>query len=146
MKMYYGGVPVNSMKVRHYETSTNDATLKASDMQSGITAYARGEKITGTGKSFEFANYGAIYTNVATPIPSTINVIEVASLDYPVQHLIALNDMCNIDFSTSQAIGNVVIDGMAYPMTVIASSGQLTVSCEKTIKLEVFYGKDNYVI
>lgn len=145
MKIMYNGTPIKSANIKHYEISTNDATLKASDMQAGVTAYARGQKITGTGKSFEFANYGSMYTNVSTIIPSSINVIEITSLNYPIQHFIALNNMYNIDFSISQTIGEVIIDGEAFPMTVTVSNNEMTVSCNKTIKIEVFYGKDNYV-
>lgn len=144
MKMFYGGVPVNSMKVKHYEVSTNDATLKPSDMQAGVTAYAKGQKVTGTGKSFEFANYGAVYTNVPLVVPTVINIVEISSLNYPVQLSIALSNMKNVDFSSIQTIGSIVIDGTAYPITVVVSNGKMTISCEKTLKLEIFYGKDNY--
>lgn len=40
------------------EPSTYDADLTPVDMQLGRTAYVKGEKITGTGKCFEFAEYG----------------------------------------------------------------------------------------
>lgn len=40
------------------EPSTYDADLTPVDMQLGRTAYVKGEKITGTGKCFEFATYG----------------------------------------------------------------------------------------
>lgn len=144
MKMIYGGTPVKSLKVKHYEVSTSDATVQPSDVQAGVTYYARGTKGVGTGRCFEFASYGFVYTNVPTPIPSTINVVEVASLDYPVQLTIALNKMYNVDFSTSQNIGNIIIDGQSYPLTIVVSNNRMTISCDKTIKLEIFYGRDNY--
>lgn len=141
----YGGTPVNSLKVRHYEVSTNDATLKASDLQSGVTAYARGQKVTGTGKSFEFAFYGQFETNFAMPIPSNINVIEVASTNHPVQLTTILSDMKNLDFSNEIKVASVIVDGVAYDITVQVSYNMLNILCEKDISLEVFYGKDNYV-
>lgn len=144
MKMIYGGTPVNSMKIKHYEMDTNDCTMEASDLQAGVTGVSKGRKITGTGKCFEFASYGSIYTNVPRSIPTDINIIEVASLNYPVQLSIALNNMNGIDFSTSQNIGSVVVDGQSYSLTAIVSDNKMTISCEKTIKLEIFYGRDNY--
>lgn len=144
MKLIYGGVPYNTTKVRHYSVDTNDATCEPSAVQAGLTYYANGKKEVGTGKSFEFANYGFIYTNVSFPVPSIINIVEIASLNYPVQLSVALSDMKNIDFSISQTIGSVVVDGQSYPITVVVSDGEITVSCDKTIKLQIFYGRDNY--
>ena len=144
MKLMYGNVPVKSLNINYFEQDTNDCTMVASDLQAGITAVARGQKITGTGKSFEFAYYGAVKTNQAQYIPNNINVVEIASLDYPIRHAIALTDMENIDFSTQQIVGYVTVDGMEYDVKVQAVNNFLTLSCEKTIFLEIFYGKDNY--
>ena len=71
----------------------------ASDLQAGKTAVARGQKITGTGKSFEFANYGELRTNADRFVPSNINVIEVSSMEYPIKLSISLTEMVDIDFS-----------------------------------------------
>ena len=35
MKLIYGNTPVKSMNVNYYEKNTNDATMKASDLQVG---------------------------------------------------------------------------------------------------------------
>lgn len=145
MKMMYGGTPVNSLKVRHYEVSTNDATLKASDLQAGVTAYARGQKVAGTGKSFEFAQYGRFETNFPMPIPDNINVIEIASTDNPIQLAIPLSDMKNLDFSNINKVATVIVDGVSYDINVQVSYNLLNVTCEKDIRLQVFYGKDNYI-
>lgn len=144
MKMYYGGTPIKSLNVRHYELSTNDATVQPSDLQSGVTCYARGQKITGTGKAFEFASYGELETNVPDYTPVSINVIEIASLEYPIRSSYALNDMKDIDFSTEQTIGFVTIDGVEYPITAKVEGVLITLGCEKTIALEIFYGRDRY--
>lgn len=145
MKMMYGGKPVKSMKAHVFDVNSNDATMIASDLQAGKTAYSKGKKVTGTGKSFEFANYGNIFTNVATIIPSMINIVEIASLNYPVQLSIELTTMKNLDFSVSQSIGNIIIDGTTYPVTVSVIDNKIKLSCDKTIKLQIFYGRDNYV-
>ena len=52
--------------------------------------------------------------------------------------------MYSMDFATSQTIANIIIDGISYPISVIVSNNKITISCDKTIKLEIFYGKDNY--
>ena len=145
MKMFLGNAPIKTLKLKHYELDTNNCDVTPSDLQSGISCFARGQKIIGTGKCFEFARYGTAFTNVATKISGVINVIEIASLDYPVQSFIAMNDMRNIDFTNSQTIGNVIIDEIAYPITVIITDNKITISCDKTIKFQVFYGRDNYV-
>ena len=144
MKMMYNGTQIKSLNVNHYELSSNDCDMIASDLQAGKTAVARGKKITGTGKCFEFANYGLMRTNTPDYIPAQINVIEIASLNYPVKSLIALTELPKMDFSTEQVVCIIVIDGVEYPISVKIDGVLLTLKCDKTIALEVFLGKDNY--
>ena len=141
MKLMLGGTPVKKMMIHN---DTMDATMVASDLQAGVTAYANGQKVTGTGKSFEFATYGATKTNISDYIPSLINVVEITSLDYPIKSSIAFKNMKDIDFSTEQMIGSVTIDGVEYPITVIVENNIITFNCDKTVTLQSFYGKDNY--
>lgn len=141
MKLMLGGTSVKKMMIHN---DTMDATMVASDMQAGVTAYANGQKITGTGKSFEFANYGAIKTNTSRYIPNNINVIELASSEYPIKLTLELDAMKNTDFSNKQ-VAIVNIDGTDYDLTVNAGSNLLNIVCDKTFTLQLFYGKDNYV-
>lgn len=145
MKMCLGSTPVKSLNIRKLDVDTNDATVTASDMQSGTIAYAKGKKVIGTGKSFAFAFYGLKETNDSIPVPSVINVVEVSSLLYPVQLQVALSDMKDNDFSVESQIATVVINGVLYPITAQVSDNNLTLSCEQTIALQVFYGKDEHV-
>lgn len=142
MKMYLGDVPVKAL---YTHTDTDEGNITAPDMQSGMIAFAKGVKLTGTGKAFAFASYGQISTNKALPVPSIINLIEVSSLTYPVKTNIALSSMKNTDFSTIQKIGDVTINGTAYDITAQVSNNMLTVGCSKDIDLEVFYGRDEHV-
>ena len=144
MKMMYGGTPINSMKVHSYELDTNDCTATPSDLHSGITCVSKGRKITGTGRVFEFADYGVTETNIPQFVPTLINIIEITSLDYPIKGLVHLLDMNNIDFTTEQTIGIAVIDNVEYPITVKVDGYILTFNCERTITLDYFYGKDRY--
>ena len=144
MKMMYNGTQIKSLNIKHYEMNTNSATVQPSDLQAGVTCFGRGKKITGTGKSFEFANYGLVSTNANHYVPSNINVVEVASMIYPIRLTLELNQMKNTDFTAEQKIAVVVIDGTEYDLKVICQSNFLKIICEKTIDLQVFYGKDNY--
>lgn len=145
MKLMYGNVPVKSMNIHHFEMNTNDCDMLASDLQAGKTAVARGSKIIGTGKAFEFATYGGFIANTTRFVPNNINIIEVSSIDYPVKLNLQLYDMKNIDFTTRQDIATVVIDGIEYGISVSVSSNMITIYCDKDITLQVFYGKDNYI-
>lgn len=142
MKMYLGDVPVKAL---YTHTDTDEGNITAPDMQSGMIAFAKGVKLTGTGKAFAFASYGQMSTNKALPVPSIINFIEVSSLTYPVKTNIALSSMKNTNFSTIQKIGAVTINGTAYDITAQVSNNMLTVGCSKDISLEVFYGRDEHV-
>ena len=145
MKMFYGGVPVNSMKVHSYELNSNDCDMIASDLQAGKTAVARGKKIVGTGKSFEFASYGGCVTNLPIAVPSVINAIQISSVSYPIKMTVPVYNTTRLDFSALQTIAEVVIDEMVYPITVSVQNGMLTVFCDYTIDIELFYGKDRYI-
>lgn len=145
MKMIYGGTPVESLKVKHYELNTNGATVVNSAVQAGLTYYANGKKEVGTGKSFEFASYGEMKTNSMDFVPTLINTVEIGSIDYPIKSTIAFSNMANTDFTIEQNVGSVVIDGVEYPITIKIENSILTFNCEKTITLQFFYGKDNYI-
>ena len=146
MKLAYGSVPVKALNINYFEQDTNDCDMIASDLQAGKTAVARGQKITGTGKAFEFAYYGAVETNDIQIIPSAnINVIQISSVGYPIKFSIPLSNMKTLDFSVGQVIGSVIIDSIDYPITVTSSDNMLIIECDQTIFLQVFYGKDNYI-
>lgn len=146
MKLMYGSTPVKSLNINYFERNTNDCDMIASDLQAGKTAVARGQKITGTGKSFEFAYYGIFQSNESLIIPiDTINVIHISSIDYPTQSLIHLNNMKDLDFTTNQVVCNLIVGGNEYPVTVTASNNEVSIACGANVSFEVFLGKDNYV-
>ena len=114
MKLMYGNVPVKALNINYFEQDTNDCDMIASDLQAGKTAVARGKKITGTGKSFEFARYGQLVTNESDYVPSDINIVHICSLDNPVKLTIALNNMKNQDFSAPLEIGSMFVNNVFY--------------------------------
>lgn len=145
MKLCIGDTPITAMNVVSYDVNTDDATVTAASMQAGVTAYAKGTKITGTGKAFKFASYGKLSANQEMPVPETINVVEIACLDYPMQMTIGFESMVGIDFATESVVAKVTVDGNSYPVSVKVENDKLTVVCGKTIDFQVFYGKDEYV-
>lgn len=145
-KMFLGTTPINSLRIHQYDISTNDATVVPSDLQAGITCYARGQKITGTGKSFEFAYYGTMISNDSLIIPiDTINIAHVSSLTYPVHATVNLNNMYSLNFGTSQVIGNLIANGSQYPISVYVQNNEIFINCDIDTDFEIFFGKDNYI-
>lgn len=51
MKLCLGSTPIKSLNIRKLDVDTNDATIVASDMQTSSVAYAKGQKVTGTGSN-----------------------------------------------------------------------------------------------
>ena len=145
MKLCLGSTPVKSLNIRKLDVDTNDATIVASDMQSGSIAYAKGQKVTGTGKAFAFASYGKQPTNFAIPIPGMINVIEIGCISHAFQTNVDVNQMKDLDFSIEQELGNIVIDGVNCPITSLVENNTLTLNCSQSVELLVFYGKDDHV-
>lgn len=144
MKMFYNGTPIKSLNIKHFEVSTNDCTMKASDLQAGVTGVAKGKKIVGTGKAFSFAMYGKWNTNLPIVVPETINTVQIGSLDYSVRMVVGMNSMSALDFSTEINVAEVTIDNVVYPITVSVQNGMLTFACDKTINIQIFYGRDEY--
>ncbi len=145
MKMFYNGAPIKSLNIKHYEMDTNDCDMIASDLQAGKTAVAKGRKVTGTGKSFSFATYGGWLTNESDFIPTAINTVLIGSVDYPVTMTVPMNEIRFYDFSSPQKVAEVLIDGITYPITLSVQNGEFLIACEKTINIELFIGKDEYI-
>ena len=145
MKLIYGGVPYNTLKVKHFEIDTNSADVQPSDMQAGVTAYARGQKVTGTGKAFEFAIYGDFMSNSRIPLPNIVNTIQLSSITYPIQQTKTFEVARNTDFTAEQVIGEIVTDGTVYPINIQINNNILMLTCDLTIDIQLFLGKDNYV-
>lgn len=57
MAIYFQGKKISRMGALT-EPSTYDADITPENMQRGMTAYAQGKKVVGTGKCFAFASYG----------------------------------------------------------------------------------------
>lgn len=142
MKLMLGNTPVKKMMIHN---DTQDATVVPSDLQAGVTCYAKGQKVTGSGKSFEFACCGAYETNIIDFVPTNINVIQIGSLDYPIKMTVSLEDIKTLDFTTAQQVAEVFIGEATYPITVSVQDGIFDIACGQTINIQLFYGKDNYV-
>jgi hypothetical protein len=145
MKLMYGNTPVKSLNIHTYEKDTNDATMIASDLQAGVTAYARGQKITGTGKTFSFASYGTWFTNESNIVPTSINVIQIGSIEHPVRMTIPFQNMKIHNFAVAQKMAEVTIDGVNYPMIVSVQNNEFVITCDKTVEIQLFIGKDEYI-
>ena len=145
MKLAYGSVPVKALNINYFEQDTNDCDMIASDLQAGKTAVARGKKIVGTGKSFEFAMYGSALSNAVIPLPNVINAIQVASVAYPIQQTMTFDIVRGVDFATEQVIGYIIKDGVNHPINIQINNNILMLTCDLTIDIQLFFGKDNYV-
>ena len=135
------------------EPSTYDADITPENMQRGMTAYAQGKKIVGTGKCFEFAEYGLYrakklsngYYGFSFQFDKSANTFFVAPTgtgDIVVQkvHLVELED-------EPIKIGeNLTTSG---ELLVAYSDGKLKVYLteinETNTSLRAFVGKDNEV-
>lgn len=143
MKLMLGSTPVKKMMIHN---DTQDATMVASDLQAGVTCYAKGQKITGTGKCFSFATYGSFSSNKRIPIPvSEINTIVVSAKDNAVKMTKTALEFQEMDFSTEQEVATITINGSDYSVTLKVVNNMVTIACEQTVTLQIMLGKDEYV-
>ena len=146
MKMFYGSTPIKSMKTHIFDIDSSDATMVASDLQAGVTAYARGRKVIGTGKTFSFAMYGGCNSNQILPIPvGDINTILISSVSYQTKMIKSILELQKMDFSTPKEVAVVTIDETDYPITIKAINNMITIACSQTITLQVLFGKDEHI-
>ena len=147
MKMIYGNTPIKSLNIRHYEMDTNSATVQPSDLQAGVTAYARGQKVTGSGKAFAFALYGGCSSNSLIPIPvSTINTVLISASSHTTKMNKTALELQKLDFTVPQEVAVINVDNVDYVVTVQAANNMITLHCDKTVTLQFLFGKDEYTL
>lgn len=145
MKLCIGSTPVSSLHIRKLDIDTNDADIVPSDMNAGSTAYARGQKITGTGKCFSFATYGTFSSNGSIPIPVTsINTVVLCSDVYFVKMSTTMLNFKEYDFSVDNEIATITVNGTNYPISMKIDNGNLVLTCSENVSIEAFFGKDDH--
>lgn len=137
--------------------NTYDADITAVDMQHGKTAWAKGKKVVGTGKAFEFANYGLkkVQPNIEidgeekygiqfeAPPGTNLIIISVSRGDNITQssHLVELIEGESIEIGQNVTTGGGIFLRQDGTLLKIFFT---TLQDEET-RLRYFYGKDNEV-
>jgi hypothetical protein len=142
MKLMLGNTPVKKMMIHN---DTQDATIQPTCMQVGEIGYARGQKIVGTGKAFAYSFYGGIITNITYPAKHRINTVIISSSLYPIKMNMSIVGIQNSDDVSNLTVGTISINGSDYPITLTINDTGFTFYCEKTITLQGFCGKDEYI-
>lgn len=135
---------------------TYDADITPENMQHGMTAYARGQKVIGTGKAFEFVQYGSMVVEEIIDTDGTIrhgilfnvdagaNIVFIAASDVG-DAIVQTEYLVNMTEGATAKIGQNLTDGgdvrayYANGCLIIYLSNEPK---ERTL-LRVFIGKDN---
>lgn len=142
MKLSIGDTVLKSVMVH---TDSDDATLVASALQSGLSGYAGGQKVVGTGKAFAFAFYGRVFSNDVIPIPiSDINTISIASDTNSIRMTDSIVNFREFDFSTAKSVAVVTVNSVDCDVTVQVSNNTVTFTCSQNVGLQIVLGKDDY--
>ena len=137
-----GGTPIKKTMIHN---DTQDATIQPACMQVGEIGYARGQKIVGTGKAFAYSFYGGIITNIPYSIQHRINTVIISSSLYPMKMNMGIMEIQNRENISNLTVGVISINGNDYPITLNINDNSFTFYCEKTIELQGFCGKDEYI-
>lgn len=139
------------------EPSSYDAHTPPTDVQLGAVYYAQGERRVGTGKAFEYAEYGSRLVKAITD--SEGNVYYGITFDY--------DEQTNLVFIAPSVTGDVVLQqtyllsmskGEILKIGKSQTGGDLNIKCEnnrlivyiadfskKRTILRYFVGKDNHI-
>lgn len=160
MSLYFGNKKIGNIGITNgIGLDTSDADMTPADGQNGKIYYANGKRYVGTGKCFEFANYGTATFDlifdehgndrygITLQTPSVTNIIFISSIpnsDIVVQEIFNITE---IEENKALKVGtNLTTNGDIF---AFHSQGHIFIYCEdvQNIKSEFnyFIGKDRYV-
>ena len=159
MPLYFGGKRISSIGITNgIGLDTSDADMTPADGQNGKIYYANGKRYVGTGRCFEFAQYGIKITQliqdengndkygVKIELDKVPNLILISSTDSG-DTIIQTKHLVNLSEGTSVLIGqNITANG---EMFALYNTNYLFIYFSeienKKTKLRFFVGKDNEI-
>lgn len=140
------------------EPSTYDADITPENMQHGMIGYAQGKKVVGTGRCFEFVQYGtkvvreitdfdgSVKHGISLDIESGANLVFVASSTIG-DSIAQTTYLVNMAEGVTEKIGQSLTDGG--DLYASYKNGRLTIYLSNEPKertmLRLFVGKDNEI-
>lgn len=136
MKMMLGTKPIKALSIRN---DSPERGMSAMTRQNGSANFASEQQWMESCQPFCLTASVTMETDHPIAVPDDMHLVAISSMRYPIQMCLSLRDSKKIDLSIPLEVAQVIVSRKKYPILAQEVDGFLTLSCSKSVLLNVFW-------